>query len=262
MIILPICRHRYRVPDTSTILLLAAAFLCISYLSASVGLGGGSSYTAIMAVAGIAPMAIPLVSLSMNLVVTSAGSYQYIRHRHASWKLITPFLVSSLPMAYLGGSLQLPKSLFYGILFVSLLIVVTRIFLFDKTTLRWSITGWKRIAISLVAGSVLGFIAGVVGIGGGIYLVPLIIILGLGSEKQAAASGSIFIWLNSITGLMARVQHHSIDIRDYYPLIIAVFIGGMLGAFMGATRLRPQTMQRILGCIIVVALCLLARKLS
>lgn len=248
-------------PDPSTLLLLAAAFLCISYLSASVGLGGGSSYTAIMAVAGFSPLAIPLVSLSMNLVVTSAGSYQYIRHRHASWTLITPFLLSSLPMAYLGGSLQLPKSLFYGILFVSLLIVVTRIFLFEKTTVRWKIEGWKRISVSLLAGSLLGFISGVVGIGGGIYLVPLIIILGLGNEKQAAACGSIFIWLNSITGLIARIQHHSIDILDYYPLIIAVFVGGMFGSLMGATLLRPQTMQRILGIIIVVALCLLVQKI-
>jgi len=164
-------------------------------------------------------------------------------------------------MAYWGGTLQLPKSIFYGLLFASLLIVVTRIFFFEKTTARWKIEGRKRITVSLVAGSILGFVAGVVGIGGGIYLVPLIIILGLGNEKQAAASGSIFIWLNSATGLIARIQHHSIDILNYYPLVIAVFIGGMLGAFMGASRLQPQTMQRILGCIIIIALCLLVRKL-
>jgi len=165
-------------------------------------------------------------------------------------------------MAYLGGSLQIPKSLFYSILFVSLLIVVIRIFFFEQTTMRWKIEGWKRISVSIIAGSVLGFISGVVGIGGGIYLVPLIIVLGLGSEKQAAASGSIFIWLNSITGLIARIQNHSIDLLDYYPLIIAVFIGGMLGSWMGATLLRPQTMQRILGGIIVIALCLLVQKIT
>ena len=92
-------------------------------------------------------------------------------------------------------------------------------------------------------------------------MTPGIIILGLGNEKQAAASGSVFIWLNSITGLIARIQHHSINILDYYPLIIAVFIGGMLGALMGATLLRPQTMQRILGIIIAIALCLLVQKI-
>ncbi len=247
-------------PDVSPLLLLAAIFLCIAYCSASVGLGGGSCYTALLAISGTAPLVIPLVSLILNLVVTSAGSYQFIRHRHASWKLITPFLLTSMPMAYLGGSLQLPKTLFYGILFTSLVVVVVRIFCYQKTSLNWDLKGWRRIMISLVTGALLGFIAGVVGIGGGIYLVPFIIIFGLGTEKQAAASGSIFIWLNSITGLVARVQHHTISIEKYLPLVIAVAAGGMLGAWLGATSLKPQVMQKILGTIIIIALCLLIQK--
>jgi len=247
-------------PDATSLFLLAAIFLCIAYFSASVGLGGGSCYTALLAVSTAIPLAIPLISLTLNLVVTSAGSYQFIRHRHASWKLISPFLVSSMPMAYLGGSLQLPKPVFYGILFASLAVVVVRIFFYKKTSFNWKLTGWKRLIISLILGALLGFIAGVVGIGGGIYLVPLIIIFNLGTEKQAAASGAIFIWLNSITGLIARLQHNSVNIQDYLPLVIAVAIGGVAGASMGATKLKPQTMQKILGCIIIVALCLLVQK--
>jgi len=249
--------------DVSTLVLLAALFLCVSYLSASVGLGGGSTYTALMAVFGMSAVAIPLISLSLNLVVTTVGSYQYIRHRHASWRLIIPFLISSLPMAYWGGSIELPKGYFYGLLFVSLLIVVARIFFFERVALtwRWQMNGVGRMVVCLLLGALLGFVAGVVGIGGGIYLVPLIIVLGLGTEKQAAASGSIFIWLNSFTGVIARLQHHSIEIIDYLPLIVVVFIGGTVGSFMGAARLQPRTMQRILGGIIVLALCLLSRKL-
>jgi len=180
-------------PDTTTLLLLAAVFFCIAYCSGSVGLGGGSSYTALLAVSGAAPLAIPLVSLSLNLVVTSAGSYQFIRHRHASWKLVTPFLVTSMPMAYLGGSLQLPKTLFYAILFASLAVVVIRIFCYKRASFSWELKSWQKLCISLAFGALFGFIAGVVGIGGGIYLVPLIILFGLGTEKQAAASGAIFI---------------------------------------------------------------------
>ena len=247
-------------PDATSLFLLAAIFLCIAYFSASVGLGGGSCYTALLAVSTSIPLAIPLISLTLNLVVTSAGSYQFIRHRHASWKLISPFLITSMPMAYLGGSLQLPKTVFYGILFASLTVVVVRIFFYKKTSFNWKLKGWKLITISLVSGALLGFIAGVVGIGGGIYLVPLIIIFNLGTEKQAAASGAIFIWLNSITGLIARIQHNSVNIQDYLPLVIAVAIGGIAGASMGATKLKPQTMQKILGCIIIVALCLLLQK--
>ena len=247
-------------PDATSLFLLAAIFLFIAYFSASVGLGGGSCYTALLAVSTSIPLAIPLISLTLNLVVTSAGSYQFIRHRHASWKLITPFLVTSMPMAYLGGSLQLPKTVFYGILFASLTVVVVRIFFYKKTSFNWELKGWKLLTISLLSGALLGFIAGVVGIGGGIYLVPLIIIFNLGTEKQAAASGAIFIWLNSITGLIARIQHNSVNIQDYLPLVTAVAIGGIAGASMGATKLNPQTMQKILGCIIIVALCLLVQK--
>ncbi|MFK7910596.1 MAG: sulfite exporter TauE/SafE family protein [Akkermansiaceae bacterium] len=248
-------------PDTTTLITLTLVFLVISYLSASVGLGGGSTYTAVMAASGVGIYAIPLVSLSLNLVVTSAGCLQYIRHRHASWKLIWPFLVSSVPMAYLGGSLQLPKTLFYGILFGSLVIVVIRIFCYQQTSIKLKLSRWKSLAVCLGIGALLGFIAGVVGIGGGIYLVPIIIILGLGSEKEAAASGSIFIWINSMSGLIARFQHYPINIQPYLPLLVSVLIGGMLGATMGATKLKPQTMQKILGCIIIAALCLLSHKL-
>ena len=134
-------------PDATSLFLLAAIFLCIAYFSASVGLGGGSCYTALLAVSTSIPLAIPLISLTLNLVVTSAGSYQFIRHRHASWKLITPFLITSMPMAYLGGSLQLPKTVFYGILFASLTVVVIRIFFYKKTSFNWELKGLSLIHI-------------------------------------------------------------------------------------------------------------------
>ena len=247
--------------ETTVLILLSIVFFGIAYLSSSVGLGGGSCYTALLAVSSTSPAVIPLISLSLNLVVTSAGSYHFIRHRHASWRLIAPFLITSMPMAYLGGSLQLPKTVFYSILFGSLILVVVRIFFYQKTSFSWDLSKKQQLVLSLAVGAILGFIAGVVGIGGGIYLVPLIVIFGLGSEKQAAASGAIFIWLNSVTGLVARIKHNSVAILDYSPLLLAVAAGGMLGAWLGATSLKPQTMQKILGSVIIVALCLLTRKL-
>ena len=100
-----------------------------------------------------------------------------------------------------------------------------------------------------------------VGIGGGIYLVPLIIILGLGSEKEEAACGAVFIWVNSLSGLIARFQYHSIDILAFLPLIVAVLIGGYLGSFMGSTKFSPKTMQKILGTVIIVAIIFVTRKI-
>ena len=111
-------------------------------------------------------------------------------------------------MAYLGGSLKLPKEIFYWVLLVSLVFVAVRIYFWQKTTFKLNIHQNGQIFISLIAGSILVLLAGIVGIGGGIYLVPLIIILGLGTEKEAAACGAIFIWLNSLSVLLSRFQYN------------------------------------------------------
>jgi uncharacterized membrane protein YfcA len=239
---------------------IAALFFLVAFTYSSVGLGGGSSYTALMALFGFNALVIPLVSLTLNLFVTSVGSYNFIRNRHAKLKLILPFIISSIPMAYLGGALRLPKEIFYWVLLVSLVVVAARIYLWDNTAIKLDIGQVGKLVVSLLGGCILGLIAGIVGIGGGIYLVPLVIILGLGTEKEAAACGAIFIWLNSLSGLIARLQYNLIDLSNYIPLIIAVLIGGALGSFMGSFKYSPRTMQKILGVVIVAAIFFLTRK--
>jgi len=239
---------------------LAGLFFVVALVYSSVGLGGGSAYTALMAIFGVSALAIPMVSLSLNVLVTSVGSLNFIRNKHARIRLVLPFLVSSVPMAYLGGSLQLPRKMFYWILLISLVFVALRIYIWRDTAVRLNISQKGKIMISLIAGSILGLVAGIVGIGGGIYLIPLIIILGLGTEKEAAACGAIFIWLNSFSGLVSRLQHNSIDLTDYIPLMAAVLAGGALGSFIGSFRLSPRTMEKILGAVIIAAIILLARK--
>lgn len=239
---------------------LAVLFFIVAFTYSSVGLGGGSSYTALMAIFGMNILAIPMISLSLNLFVTSVGSFNFLRNKHGKIKLIVPFLISSMPMAYLGGALKLPKEIFYWVLLLSLVFVAVRIYFWQNTTIKLNINQKGKIFISLLAGSVLGLVAGIVGIGGGIYLVPLIIILGLGAEKEAAACGAIFIWLNSFSGLLSRLQYNSIDLTNYIPLIIAVIAGGSLGSFMGSFKFTPKLMEKILGAVIVVAILFLANK--
>ncbi len=244
-----------------SLLLLSLLFFVVAFVYSSVGLGGGSSYTALMAIFGINALAIPLLSLILNLFVTTVGSFNFLRNRYGNLRLILPFLVSSIPMAYLGGALQLPKEIFYWVLLVSLLFVAARIYLWTNTGIRLPFGSGFKLALSLFAGAVLGLVAGIVGIGGGVYLVPLIIVLGLGSEKEAAACGAVFIWLNSVAGLVSRLQHHSIDLTGYVPLLIAVLAGGYLGSLLGAGRFPPKLMEKILGVIILVAILFLLRKL-
>lgn len=245
----------------SSPLFVAILFFVIAFMYSSVGLGGGSSYTAVMSLLGFSVAVIPMVSLVLNVLVTTAGSINFIRKRHARFGLISPFLISSIPMAYVGGMLKLPTTIFFWILFVSLIFVIFRIYFWSEVRLVYSLSAKQKIIISLAAGSVLGFIAGVVGIGGGIYLVPLIIMLGLGTAKEAAACGAIFVWLNSVSGLVARLQYNMINLFDYLPLIIAVIIGGSLGSFMGASRFTAKQVEKILGIVIIVAAGFLAKNL-
>ena len=232
----------------------------VAFIYSLVGLGGGSSYTALMAIFGMSPLAIPMISLLLNLLVTSVGSYNFIRNKHADLKLILPFLIPSIPMSYLGGALKLPKEIFYWILLITLIIVAVRIYVWQNTVINIDINRSGKIIISMLAGSILGLFAGIVGIGGGIYLVPLIIILGMGTEKQAAACGAIFIWLNSLFGLLSRLQYNSIDLSNYIPLFIAVLVGGTLGSFMGSFKFPPRVMEKILGAVIIVAILFLFKK--
>ncbi len=241
--------------------LIACLFFFVALAYSSVGLGGGSSYTAIMVILGFSSLMIPLLSLLLNLLVTTLGSYHFIKQGHLRLKLLLPFVLSSMPMAWIGGTLPVSKLLFQWLLFISLLTVVLRIYIWKNTAFQLSLTPAKQKLLSIIAGGILGLLAGVVGIGGGIYLVPLIMLLGLGSIKEAAACGAVFIWLNSLVGLISRLQYNFVDLSSYFPLIIAVLLGGGLGSLLGAIKLSQQWMEKILGSVVIVALFFLGNKL-
>lgn len=239
--------------------ILAVIFTFVAFFYASVGLGGGSSYTALLAIFGASAAMIPAVSLTLNILVTTIGSIAFLYKGHARLRLIAPFIVTSIPAAYLGGMLQVPKVLFYVLLIISLAFAAFRIY-FPQDTGSLPLSNRRKIVLAITGGALLGFIAGVTGIGGGVYLVPLIILLGLGSAKEAAACGAFFIWVNSASGLLARIHLNSVEIDSYAPLIAGAMIGGLAGSLLGAGRFRPQTMQKILGSILIVAVLLLGKK--
>lgn len=240
---------------------LPLLFFVVAFVYSSVGMGGGSSYTALMVLTGFSTLAIPMVSLSLNLLVTTLGSYNFLRNRHGKWRIIMPFLLSAIPFAYVGGALQLPKSVFLWVLLASLLLVAARIYLWQNTSFNLQLSPKQKIGVSLFAGSILGLIAGIVGIGGGVYLVPLIIMLNLGTPKQAAAAGVVFVWVVSLSGLVSRLQYNSIDLLNYVPLIGAVLIGGFLGSYWGSFKYSPKTLEKVLGVIILAAIGFLLKKL-
>ncbi|MCH9646502.1 MAG: sulfite exporter TauE/SafE family protein [Proteobacteria bacterium] len=241
--------------------ILPLLFFIVAFVYSSVGMGGGSSYTAIMVISGMSTLAIPMVSLSLNLFVTTIGSYNYLRNGHGKVRIILPFLISAIPFAYIGGSLHLSKDVFLWILLVSLVIVAARIYLWKDTGFRFELSKRQKIIISLVSGSILGLVGGIVGIGGGVYLVPLIIMLNIGTHKEAAAAGVVFVWLVSLSGLISRLQYNSIDLSLYLPLILSVLIGGFLGSYLGSFKFNSKTMEKVLGVVVLIAIVLLVRKL-
>lgn len=240
---------------------IAAVFLLVAVAYASVGLGGGSSYAALMVLFGFSSLSIPNLSLLLNLIVTTVSCFNFIRRGHLRLDLITPFLVLSLPMAWLGGALQVPETIFKLLMLFSLVVVLIRIYAWKNTALAYRLSRSQVILIALVLGAVLGFLAGVVGIGGGIFLIPAILLLGLGDMKQAAACGVVFVWLNSLAGLLSRSQYNFVDFSGYLPLIVAVLLGGGIGSLIGSSNIDSRRLEKVLGLVILVAVFLLLRSL-
>lgn len=240
---------------------IAAVFLLVAVAYAAVGLGGGSSYAALMVVFGFSSISIPNLSLLLNLMVTTVSCYNFIRRGHLRLELITPFLILSLPMAWLGGALQVPEQVFKLLMSLSLAVVLLRIYAWRDTALRISFSRSQVILFALLLGALLGFLAGVIGIGGGIFLIPAILVFGLGTMKQAAACGVVFVWLNSLAGLVSRSQYNFVDFTAYLPLILAVLLGGAVGSTIGSSRIDSDKLEKLLGVVIVVAVFLLLRSL-
>ena len=164
-------------------------------------------------------------------------------------------------MTYIGGSLDLPKNIFYMILFFSLMLITIKIYFLDNQNFSFRLVGFKKWLFILLVGTVLGFIAGSVGIGGGIYLVPIIFIFGLGTEKEAAATGVAFIFINSIVGLISRAQFQIFDVNVILSLLLSVVFGGFLGSYFGSVKFKPNTIQKLMGIILIIGMCFLIKEI-
>jgi uncharacterized protein len=242
-------------------LFLPIIFFFVALIYSSVGLGGGSAYTSIMAIFGINYLIIPTTSLSLNLIVTFIGMIHFWKNDHGRINLVLPFLLTSVPMTYFAGLLELPELLFKILLLFTLVFVAIRIYFLNDLKISIHLNPVKKWFIIFGLGGILGFISGTVGIGGGIYLVPLIILFGLGTEKEASASGAMFIWVNSLVGVLARNQIGTFDLGFILPLGIATLIGGFFGSYLGAVKFGPKVIQKLMGIVVLIAILVLLKDL-
>ena len=216
-------------------MILAILFFVTSIVYASVGFGGGSTYLALLLIWGIPYSIFPLIALSCNIIVVSGNCFNYIRYGNLNLKLLIPYLAGSIPLAFIGGSLTVEKQLFEILLFLVLLIAGIFL-LINFKSYDDNEENYRKIPfiISIFIGGILGFISGVVGIGGGIFLSPILFLIRAARPKHIVTAASLFILINSVSGIVGQLTKNSVltEIQNYWPLLIVVLIGGQLGNFL------------------------------
>jgi uncharacterized membrane protein YfcA len=233
---------------------LSSLFFITSILYASVGFGGGSTYLALLLLWNIPYTVLPLIALSCNIAVVSGNSINYIRHGHFNPNLLVPYLLGSIPFAYIGGSLPIEKYIFEIILFIVLLLAGI-LLLINFQSYGNENKSYKTIPLyfSISIGCILGFVSGVVGIGGGIFLSPILFLLRAGKPRDIATSASLFILINSISGIIGQFQknHVASELLDYWFLIVCVVLGGQIGNYLNLKILSSKILA-VLTAILVL----------
>ena len=216
-------------------LLLVILFLVTAISYSSVGFGGGSTYLALLLIWGVPYFILPLIALFCNVIVVSGNCFNYIRAGNLNLKLLFPYLVGSIPLAYIGGSLPIEKKLFEILLFLVLATAGT-LLLFNFKSYDEREESYRKIPVptSILIGGLLGFISGVVGVGGGIFLSPILFLMRAGKPKHIVTTASLFILINSIFGIIGQLTKNNVllEIQKYWYLLAVVFIGGQVGNFL------------------------------
>ena len=239
-------------------ILLAISFLVTAVLYSSVGFGGGSTYLALLLIWGIPYFVFPVIALSCNIIVVSGNCFNYIRAGNLNLKLLIPYLIGSIPLAFIGGSLPIEKELFEILLF-SILAAAGTLLLFNFKSYDNKKENYKKIPIvvSILIGGTLGFISGVVGIGGGIFLSPILFLIRAGKPKHIITTASLFILINSITGIVGQLTKNEVlsEIPNYWYLLGAVLIGGQLGNFLNL-KVFPVRILALVTALLVIFVAL------
>lgn len=244
---------------------LAVLFAVTAALYASVGFAGGSTYNALLALAGVDHRVFPIVALACNLIVATGGTIRFARAGLVPWKRLLPLLVLSVPAAWIGGMLPVSKQLFLWLLGGSLLAASILLFVQRERDLAVERSTWLGAAVA----APIGLLSGIVGIGGGIFLAPALHLVGWDRAKRVAAAASVFILANSIAGLggqLTKLSGHPELVNTafgYWPLALSVLVGGQLGSRLGVQILPAIWLRRLTALLIFyVAIRLLIQAWS
>ena len=245
-------------------MILAILFFITSILYSSVGFGGGSTYLALLLIWGIPYSIFHLVALSCNIIVVSGNCFNYIRSGNLNLKLLIPYLTGSIPLAFIGGSLSVEKQLFEILLFLVLLIAGIFL-LINFKSYDDNEENYRKIPfiISIFIGGMLGFVSGIVGIGGGIFLSPILFLIRAARPKHIVTAASLFILINSASGIIGQLTKNSVltEIQNYWPLLIVVLIGGQLGNFLNLKVFPTRVLALVTAGLVSFVAIRMAYKL-
>ena len=233
---------------------LSILFFLTAILYSSVGFGGGSTYLAILLIWGVPFTIFPIIALACNIIVVSGNCFNYIRAGNLNFKLLIPYLIGSIPLSFIGGSLEIEKQNFEILLFF-ILLIAGGVLMFNFKSYDDNEDRYKNIpySFSIIIGAILGFISGIVGIGGGIFLSPILFLLKVAKPKHIVTAASLFILINSIFGIIGQLTKE-ISIQELYPysyLIIAVLIGGQIGNYLNLKILPTRVLALMTSALVI-----------
>ena len=245
-------------------IILSILFLITAILYSSVGFGGGSTYLALLLIWDIPYSIFPVIALLCNIIVVSGNSFNYIKSGNYNFKLLMPFLIGSLPFAFIGGTLSMNKEIFEILLFFVLSIAGFLLLINNKSYENKNIIIKKiNFFLSLIIGSILGFISGIVGIGGGIFLSPILFLLNAEKPKIIVTTASLFILINSISGVFGQLTKENIlnEIIIYWPLFFSVLIGGFFGNYLNLKFFSNRILALLTSLLVIFVSIRMALKI-
>lgn len=232
-------------------LLFYVLLFIVAFLYASVGHGGASGYLALMALFSVAPEVMKPTALILNIFVSIIAFVQFYKARHFLWKLFVPLAITSVPMAFLGGLITIEQDLYRKILGVLLLFAIIRLVAFKNNELRQNKP--YIVWVALLVGAVIGLLSGMIGIGGGIILTPILLLLQWTNLKQAAAVSALFIFVNSFAGFAGQLYKGLLIDDNMVVLVIVALIGGVLGSYLGARKFNHYVLRNVLAAVLLIA---------